>query len=261
VQELDIYIQAAGQSTAAENPSPYKGHHLADYALLVEGKPVGVIEAKKTSHDAVMQYARELKEIQGGPVPFVFYTNGYETYYWEVDFYPPVRAYGFPTKDDLQWMIERRAGRNPMSVEMINRDIAGRSLNKLGPGTVWRSELPNCIHQNHIFSVCIRNQELIRPEFLSAQIGSSRGKRYFLRSAKQTTGIVTINKTQLSTFPCLLPPVALQRRYAAVEKSYHAWCYRIKETAQRLMPCSVRSFKGRFGESCDEYYERYDKKR
>jgi type I restriction enzyme R subunit len=69
VQELDIYIQAAGQSTAAENPSPYKGHHFADYALLMEGKPVAVIEAKKTSHDAALgqeqalQYARELQEI------------------------------------------------------------------------------------------------------------------------------------------------------------------------------------------------------
>jgi type I restriction enzyme S subunit len=44
-------------------------------------------------------------------------------------------------------------------------------------------------------------------------LGSRRGKGYFLRAAKQTTGIATINKTQLSGFPTLLPPLSLQRTF------------------------------------------------
>ena len=76
---------------------------------------------------------------------------------------------------------------------------------------MWRDEVPDCIHQNHIFRV--RPSERVAAEFLSAIIGSERGKRYFLRAAKQTTGIATINMTQLRAFPVLLPPRALQDRF------------------------------------------------
>ncbi|HLG70109.1 MAG TPA: hypothetical protein VK009_06745 [Chloroflexota bacterium] len=43
------------------------------------------------------------------------------------------------------------------------------------------------------------------------QIGSPYGKKYFLRHAKQTTGIATINRTVLSAFPLLAPPIETQR--------------------------------------------------
>ena len=39
------------------------------------------------------------------------------------------------------------------------------------------------------------------------------GKRYFLRSAKQTTGIASINMTQLRAFPLLMPPVFRQQEF------------------------------------------------
>ena len=37
---------------------------------------------------------------------------------------------------------------------------------------------------------------------------------YFLRSAKQTTGITSINMTQLRGFPLLVPPLPLQQTFA-----------------------------------------------
>jgi type I restriction enzyme S subunit len=43
--------------------------------------------------------------------------------------------------------------------------------------------------------------------------------RYFLHQAKQTTGIATINKRQLSRFPLLVAPLDLQRRFAAIVES------------------------------------------
>ncbi len=89
----------------------------------------------------------------------------------------------------------------------------GGDPDKLGRGTVWRGEIANCIHQNHIFRV--RPSSDVRSEYLSATIGSERGKRYFLQAAKQTTGIATINMTQLKAFPVLLPPIALQAEYSA----------------------------------------------
>jgi type I restriction enzyme S subunit len=45
-------------------------------------------------------------------------------------------------------------------------------------------------------------------------VGSSYGKAYFLRSAKQTTGIASINKGQLSDFPVIIPSMEIQVRFS-----------------------------------------------
>ncbi len=90
----------------------------------------------------------------------------------------------------------------------------GGDPDKLGRGTLWGNELSECIHQNHVFRVRLKS-DMVEPFFLEWLIGSMRGKHYFLRSAKQTTGIATINMTQLRSFPLLLPPVKLQREFAA----------------------------------------------
>lgn len=86
----------------------------------------------------------------------------------------------------------------------------GGDPDKLGRGTLWNGELPECIHQNHVFRVRLRSEKLT-PLFLNWLVGSQRGKRYFLRSAKQTTGIASINMTQFRAFPLLTPPLPLQQ--------------------------------------------------
>jgi type I restriction enzyme S subunit len=89
----------------------------------------------------------------------------------------------------------------------------GGDPDKLGRGTLWNDEMPECIHQNHIFRVRITD-ECLHPIYLNWLVGSERGKRYFLRSAKQTTGIASINMRQLRAFPLLVPPIDLQYRFA-----------------------------------------------
>lgn len=98
----------------------------------------------------------------------------------------------------------------------------GGDPDKLGRGHVWRSEVEGCLHQNHIFSVRVNDRECVRPAFLSAIISSPRGKRYFLKVGKQTTGIATINKSVLSEFVPFVPPVVLQDKYLAVAKRVDA---------------------------------------
>ena len=89
----------------------------------------------------------------------------------------------------------------------------GGDPDKLGRGTLWQNELPECIHQNHIFRVRLTS-DVLTPLFLNWLVGSPRGKKYFLRSAKQTTGIASINMTQLRGFPLLVPPLPLQQTFA-----------------------------------------------
>ena len=88
----------------------------------------------------------------------------------------------------------------------------GGDPDKLGRGTVWMGEIEECIHQNHIFRVRIHDPGFT-PMFVSALLASERGRRYFLGAAKQTTGIASINKTQLSAFPLLRPPWKLQQQF------------------------------------------------
>src|SRR5260370_20248201 len=70
----------------------------------------------------------------------------------------------------------------------------GGDPDKLGRGTLWSGEIDECIHQNHIFRVRLTDSRFL-PVFVNWVVGSERGKRYFLRSAKQTTGIASINLT------------------------------------------------------------------
>ena len=113
----------------------------------------------------------------------------------------------------------------------------GGDPDKLGRGAVWNAELPQCLHQNHIFAVRASTARML-PEFLSAQISSLRGKRYFLKVGKQTTGIATINKTVLSQYPALVPPLAAQQKY--VEVTAKIRCY--KESLQTALQASEELF-------------------
>jgi type I restriction enzyme, S subunit len=89
----------------------------------------------------------------------------------------------------------------------------GGDPDKLGRGVLWNDELAECIHQNHIFRVRVTSSEL-NPVFLSWLVASPSGKDYFLRSSKQTTGIASINKTQLGEFPVALPSKTDQKVFA-----------------------------------------------
>lgn len=124
---------------------------------------------------------------------------------------------GYLSLDDIQEITVSPADAG--KCKLVAGDILlteGGDPDKLGRGHVWNNEVPNCIHQNHIFSVRVKDPSLIRPEFLSAQIASQRGKRYFLKVGKQTTGIATINKAVLSEFEPFIPPVEIQDRYISI---------------------------------------------
>jgi type I restriction enzyme S subunit len=90
----------------------------------------------------------------------------------------------------------------------------GGDPDKLGRGTFWAGQLPECIHQNHIFRVRF-DLDQVFPQFASYQIASQRGKAYFLTHAKRTTGIATINQTVLAGFPFKMPLFKTQKTIAA----------------------------------------------
>ncbi|WP_323959740.1 restriction endonuclease subunit S [Arthrobacter sp. JZ12] len=124
----------------------------------------------------------------------------------------------------------------------------GGDPDKLGRGTLWNEELPIAIHQNHVFRVRVTDSDCLHPLFLNWLTGSDRGRAYFLRSAKQTTGIASINKTQLSAFPLLLPPIELQREFAdrvtAVERLKEHHRAQLSQLDALFASLQHRAFKG-----------------
>lgn len=129
--EFDINVELS--ESVNEPQELYQTHQFSDYVLLgKDGKPLAVIEAKKTISDAALgkeqakQYCYNIQKRLGGELPFCFYTNGNEIYFWDLGNYPPKRVYGFPTRDDLERYTYLRKHRKSLSQEFINTKIAGR---------------------------------------------------------------------------------------------------------------------------------------
>ena len=108
------------------------GDGFVDYVLWGDdGKPLGLVEAKRTRRDARVgqQQAKlyaDCLEKQFGQRPVIFYTNGYEHWLWDDTRYPPRAVQGFLTKDELELAIQRRLTRKPLAVEDIDPAIVER---------------------------------------------------------------------------------------------------------------------------------------
>jgi type I restriction enzyme S subunit len=87
----------------------------------------------------------------------------------------------------------------------------GGDWDKLGRSAIWRNQIPNCIHQNHIFRARSYLKEL-PTRWLMYSTNSDFGRKYFAGSSKQTTNLASINLTQLRSCPIPLPPLQEQQR-------------------------------------------------
>ena len=88
----------------------------------------------------------------------------------------------------------------------------GGDFDKVGRGAIWREQVTDCLHQNHVFSLRADSSAVL-PEFLALQLASPYGKRYFLGCAKKTSNLASINSTQVKAFPFQVPPLKEQRAF------------------------------------------------
>ena len=118
-------VEVKGMPNAQE-----KGH--VDYVLYGEnGKPLAVVEAKRTSKDAKIgqQQAKlyaDCLEKEYAQRPIIYYTNGKEIYMWDDLSYPERKVSGFYTQDELQLLIRRRDSKENLEHIYIANDIANR---------------------------------------------------------------------------------------------------------------------------------------
>ncbi len=148
---IDLYLKEAGWDVLdVENlPQPAKagieievqgmpnprGVGYCDYVLYgKDGKPLAIIEVKKTSVDPekgrhqVDLYGECMKKVYGYK-PVLYYTNGYTTKIID-GIYPDRPVMAFHTLEDLELMIQRR-DRGDITDLTINDDITGRPYQKM----------------------------------------------------------------------------------------------------------------------------------
>ena len=117
----------------------------------------------------------------------------------------------------------------------------GGDWDKLGRAAIWRNEIADCIHQNHIFRVRPPSRDIV-PEWVVVYVNSELGRRFFEDASKKTTNLASINMTQLRSCPLPLPPLAEQHRIVAKVDALITLCDRLEAalaaadtTRQRLL--------------------------
>jgi type I restriction enzyme R subunit len=119
------------------------GDGFVDYVLWGDdGKPLGLIEAKRTRKDAkagqqqAKLYADALEK-QFGQRPVIFCSNGYEHWIWDDLSYAPRQVQGFYKKNELELLIQRRTTRKPLgaadiSTKIVDRPYQHRAIRRIG---------------------------------------------------------------------------------------------------------------------------------
>ncbi|WP_313569623.1 DEAD/DEAH box helicase family protein [Comamonas terrigena] len=130
---------ACNESVGQEVEVPYQptasGRGYCDYVLWDDnGKPLAVVEAKKTLVDAragqeqAKLYADALEKMHGQR-PMIFYTNGHDIWVWDdTGGYPPRSIFGFFSKDTLQYRVgfQRKEKLGLLTDVRPDPNIAGR---------------------------------------------------------------------------------------------------------------------------------------
>ena len=136
---IDLDLKIAGwDSTNIREEVEVKGmpntqeKGYIDYVLYGEnGKPLAVVEAKRTSKDAKIgqQQAKlyaDCLEKEYAQRPIIYYTNGKEIYMWDDLSYPERKVSGYYTQDELQLLIKRRDSKENLEHIYIANNIANR---------------------------------------------------------------------------------------------------------------------------------------
>ena len=145
---IDVELKELGWKFSGEDADVWEEYEVegmagvigqlgyADYVLFgKDGKPLAVIEAKRTSKDPnigrkqAVLYA-DCLEKKFGRRPMMFTTNGFETYFWDDKTSPQRRVSGLFSKDDLQKLMYRRDSRKPLDEIKIRDEITDRYYQK-----------------------------------------------------------------------------------------------------------------------------------
>ena len=127
----------------------------------------------------------------------------------------------------------------------------GGDRDKLGRGCIWRGEIGECIHQNHIFRARLLSQNVSNK--LISWYGNTFGQVYFMREGKQTTNLASINMTKLRSFPIPIIPkqeqevlvAEIERRFSITDEVEHVLKQAMVQSKGLRQTILKRAFEGK----------------
>ena len=125
------------------------------------------------------------------------------------------------------------------------------SIDQIGRVAIWKSQLEECVHQNHLIKVR-SNPEVINPDFLLYFLMSPIGKQMIREKATSGAGLYTLSISKVSSIEVHFPNVAEQLKIVAVieelfehantvEKQYNAAKARLDKLTQSIL---AKAFRG-----------------
>ncbi len=104
----------------------------------------------------------------------------------------------------------------------------GNSADLVGRPAIWRGEIPDCVHQNHILRVRV-DHTWVLPEYVLQYMQAAPARIHFRSRAKFTTNLASINSNDVRELALVVPPLDVQHELVA------------KVTAQREQIAALRA--------------------
>lgn len=82
------------------------------------------------------------------------------------------------------------------------------SIDQIGRAALWRGEVNECAHQNHL--IRWRSRGLVNPEFVLYWLLSPAGRESLVEFAKSSSGLHTLSLSKVSTVPLRVPSLEEQ---------------------------------------------------
>ncbi|WP_441247390.1 restriction endonuclease subunit S [Kitasatospora sp. McL0602] len=114
----------------------------------------------------------------------------------------------------------------------------GGDRDKLGRGWIWEEQLSDCVHQNHVFRVRVKDQ-LLHPKLLTWH-ANGFGRQWCERNATQSTGLASIGLGVIRLMPMPVPPPSEQQRLVELVEARTAALESATASAERALVLADR---------------------
>ena len=141
--------------------------------------------------------------------------------------------------DDIQ--VIRVPAQRAQAARLRTGDVlltGGGDRGQLGRGWIWEEQVPDCVHQNHLFRARITDRQL-HPKLL-AWHANGFGRQWCQRNATQVTGLASIGLGKIRLMPVPVAPAGEQQRLVALVDAHLTTLQAASAAAERAVDVADR---------------------